>query len=126
MPRFPRLALPAGLLVGLALVPLQVMGPSLRRVPGDLVDARFNNYVLEHGYRWLTGREAQLPSPADGIYLGLLSFYEGPPKSAPAFSNALVVIDKGPVPPPEPSWQRSPGQNRLPQPPAPRTPQLQI
>lgn len=27
------------------------------RIPGDLGDARFNMFVLEHGYRWLTGQE---------------------------------------------------------------------
>jgi hypothetical protein len=32
--------------------------------PGDLGDARFNLYVLEHVYRWLTGQDASLVSPA--------------------------------------------------------------
>lgn len=26
--------------------------------PGDLADARFNNYLLEHGYRYLTGQDS--------------------------------------------------------------------
>lgn len=34
------------------------------RIPGDLGDARFNSVVLEHGFRWLTGRESSLWSPA--------------------------------------------------------------
>jgi len=32
-------------------------------VPGDLGDARFNLYVLEHVYRWLSGEEGSLLSP---------------------------------------------------------------
>jgi hypothetical protein len=28
------------------------------QIPGDLGDSRFNMYVLEHGYRWLTGLDA--------------------------------------------------------------------
>jgi hypothetical protein len=26
-------------------------------VPGNIGDARFNNYILEHGYRWLAGKD---------------------------------------------------------------------
>jgi hypothetical protein len=33
-------------------------------VPGDLGDARFNSIILEHIFRWMTGREAYLWSPA--------------------------------------------------------------
>lgn len=28
------------------------------RIPGDIGDARFNSYLLEHVYRWITGRAA--------------------------------------------------------------------
>jgi hypothetical protein len=28
------------------------------QIPGDLGDARFNMYVLEHGYRWLVHRDS--------------------------------------------------------------------
>ena len=31
------------------------MGYDFSRVPGDLGDARFNNYVLEHFYQWISG-----------------------------------------------------------------------
>lgn len=37
---------------------------SPERVPGDLGDARFNMYVLEHGFRWLKGLEGSFWSPA--------------------------------------------------------------
>ena len=35
----------------------------LDAVPGDLGDARFNIFVLEHVYRWLGGHEPSLLSP---------------------------------------------------------------
>jgi hypothetical protein len=35
----------------------------LKAIPGDLGDARFNNIVLEHLFRWFTGKEAKLWSP---------------------------------------------------------------
>jgi hypothetical protein len=44
------------LAVGLVEVPLAFTGTDLRYIPGDLIDSRFNNYILEHGYRWLTRR----------------------------------------------------------------------
>jgi hypothetical protein len=37
-----------------------VVGPSIvrGRIPGDLGDARFISYILEHFFRWITGQEA--------------------------------------------------------------------
>ncbi len=35
---------------------IRSMGASFLFVPGDLLDARFNNYVLEHVWQWLSGR----------------------------------------------------------------------
>ena len=49
--------LAAVLLGGLYLVPIRAMGPCLTENPGDLIDGRFNNYVLEHGWLVLTGRQ---------------------------------------------------------------------
>jgi hypothetical protein len=43
------------LILGLWLVVLRPMGSHLSLVPGDLGDARFNNYVLEHFFHWVTG-----------------------------------------------------------------------
>lgn len=45
-------------LVGTWSVPLAVFGPERALVPGDLGDARFNNYVLEHFHQYITGKEA--------------------------------------------------------------------
>lgn len=43
-------------LLGIALVVWPEIGQG--RLPGDVGDARFNLYVLEHGYLWLTGQVA--------------------------------------------------------------------
>ncbi len=45
------------LLWGLYSVPLRSTGPGFSHIPGDMGDARFNNFVLEHGYRYVSGRE---------------------------------------------------------------------
>ncbi|MEO8733348.1 MAG: hypothetical protein ABI373_03355, partial [Flavobacteriales bacterium] len=42
---------------GMWSVPIAVLGPQQTVIPGDLGDARFNNYVLEHFYRYATGKE---------------------------------------------------------------------
>jgi hypothetical protein len=42
--------------VGIWSVPLAIFGPDRALVPGDLGDARFNNYILEHFHRYITGR----------------------------------------------------------------------
>jgi hypothetical protein len=34
-----------------------IFGPKFDRIPGDFIDARFNNYLLEHGYRFLSGKD---------------------------------------------------------------------
>ena len=51
--------------VGLAFV----VGPSVvdGRIPGDIGDARFNSYVLEHFFRWITGHDPSFWS-ADFFY----------------------------------------------------------
>jgi hypothetical protein len=42
-------------LLGLWLVVIRPLGPHLVRIPGDLADSRFNNYILEHFFRWVSG-----------------------------------------------------------------------
>lgn len=48
----------AFLVLSLWLIVIAPMGPDLSMIPGDIGDARFNNFVLEHFYRWLIGKEA--------------------------------------------------------------------
>jgi hypothetical protein len=47
-------------LLGFWLVVVRPLGPNLSLLPGDLGDTRFNNYILEHDYRWITGQDASL------------------------------------------------------------------
>lgn len=42
-------------LLGVGLAVIKPMGLGMTLVPGNLVDNRFNNYVLEHFFRWLSG-----------------------------------------------------------------------
>jgi len=42
-------------LLGFFNYPLAILGKDLAFLPGDLGDARFINYILEHGYQYLTG-----------------------------------------------------------------------
>jgi hypothetical protein len=44
------------LILGMWLVIFRPLGPQLALIPGDLGDARFNNYILEHFYHWATGQ----------------------------------------------------------------------
>lgn len=45
-----------GLALGLTFVTFQVLKFDLSIMPGDLGDTRFNNYVLEHGHKFITGQ----------------------------------------------------------------------
>ena len=67
-------------LLGLWLVVIRPLGPCLALLPGDLGDGRFNNYLLEHFYRWLSG--------ADPNYWNATFFYPFP--NTIAFSDNLL------------------------------------
>lgn len=45
-----------GLVTGLCFMTLGATGFDLSMMPGDFGDGRFNNYILEHGHRFLTGQ----------------------------------------------------------------------
>jgi hypothetical protein len=42
-------------LLGIWYFCIRILGYNLEYIPGDLGDSRFINYLLEHGYKWLTG-----------------------------------------------------------------------
>ncbi len=48
----------SGLVAGMWFIALNAVGSDFSFFPGDLGDARFNNYLLEHAYRFFTGKEA--------------------------------------------------------------------
>ena len=45
--------------VGFFQFPLRVVGYDFSNLPGDLVDARLNQLILEHGYRYFRGDESE-------------------------------------------------------------------
>ena len=51
------------LISGIYIIIIRPLGPNLSQLPGDLVDGRFNNYILEHNFRWITGRINDLLNP---------------------------------------------------------------
>lgn len=68
------------LFAGLWLVPYRIMEPGFSMVPGDMGDARFVNYCLEHGYLYLKGDVASFWD-ADFMY---------PVKNVIAFSDNML------------------------------------
>ncbi len=70
----------ASFLIGFVNYPLQVLGTNLDYLPGDVIDNRLNNFVLEHGFRWVTGKaESFWDAP---------SYY--PRRGATAWSDAHI------------------------------------
>tara|TARA_B110001452_G_scaffold251694_1_gene240967 strand:- start:863 stop:2833 length:1971 start_codon:yes stop_codon:yes gene_type:complete len=43
------------LVIGVYLVPIGIFKSDFSKIPGDLGDARFNNYILEHGHQFIKG-----------------------------------------------------------------------
>ncbi len=46
-----------GLIIGLYFITFNIVGNNLSHFPGDLGDGRFNNYILEHGHKYISGQE---------------------------------------------------------------------
>lgn len=74
------------LIIGLIVMPIALLGWDLSFLPGDLGDTRFNIYILEHGYRFLIGKNewywnAPFMYPAHDVIsfsdnlLGVVPFY---------------------------------------------------
>src|SRR5262245_7215335 len=59
----PRLAVPGLAILGLVMSLWPVLRSGFRLMPTDPGDSRLNNYLLEHGYRWIQG-SAELWNPA--------------------------------------------------------------
>ncbi len=92
-----KLAIPLLVLLwGLYSVPLRSMGVKLSHIPGDLGDARFNNYVLEHGYRYLRGYEPSFwNAPFFYPELNTIAFSDNHIGSLPVYSAfRLAGLDR--------------------------------
>src|SRR5262249_28322940 len=74
------LVVAAAFAIGHINFPRQDLGSRFEFLPGDIADNRINNYVLEHGYRYLTGR--------DDSFWDAPMFYPVP--QATAFSDAHI------------------------------------
>jgi hypothetical protein len=76
----------AAFAIGFINFPLRVVGSQFDHLPGDALDNRLNNFILEHGYRYLRGQadsfwDAPAFYPLKGVtrwsdaHLGMLPFY---------------------------------------------------
>ena len=72
----------AAFTIGFVNFPLQVVGTDFDHLPGDTIDNRLNNFVLEHGYRYLAGK-------ADSFW-DAPSFY--PSRDSTAMSDAHIGL----------------------------------
>lgn len=82
----------AMLCVGLYLVPINIYGPAFSKVPGDLGDARFNNYILEHNYQYFTGKVASYwDAPFMYPYKNVIAFSDNLLGSAPIYAAFRIA-----------------------------------
>lgn len=73
--------------LGFWLAVVRPLGPQLTQLPGDLGDGRFNNYVLEHFYRWVSGAETDYwNAPFFAPYSDTIAFSDNLLGSAPFYA----------------------------------------
>ena len=87
------LLLPLTLLVaGLYFVPIKIFKNDFSKVPGDFGDARFNNYVLEHGHKYLIGDiDNYWDAPFMYPYTNVISFSDNLLGTMPIYSAFRVL-----------------------------------
>ncbi len=82
----------AMLCIGLYLVPLNIYGPDFSKVPGDLGDARFNNYILEHDHQYFTGIvDKYWDAPFMYPYKNVIAFSDNLLGTAPIYSAFRLI-----------------------------------
>ena len=75
------------LVYGLWSFPLATFGPERDRIPGDMGDARFNNYILEHYHAYATGRiDDYWDAPFMYPYKNVIAFSDNLLGTAPLYS----------------------------------------
>jgi len=75
------------LIVGLYLVPVKIFHPDMSRIMGDMGDARFNNYILEHGHKYLHGEIKNFwDAPIMYPYKNVIAFSDNLLGSMPVYS----------------------------------------
>lgn len=79
-------------MLGFWLAVVRPLGPQLTQLPGDLGDGRFNNYVLEHFYRWVSGAETDYWSaPFFAPYSDTIAFSDNLLGSAPFYASMRAL-----------------------------------
>jgi hypothetical protein len=74
------------------LIVIKPMGAGFEMLPGDLGDARLNNYILEHFYRWVVGLDESFWSAAFYYpYELTIGFSENFLGSAPLYASLRVI-----------------------------------
>lgn len=80
------------LLCGLYLVPISIFELDFSKIPGDFGDARFNNYILEHGYKFITGRvNSYWDAPFMFPYKSSISFSDNLLGTVPIYSIYRIL-----------------------------------
>lgn len=84
------------LILGLYIVPLGIFEMDFSTIPGDLGDARFNNYILEHGFQYFTGKlDSYWTAPFMFPYQNNIAFSDNLLGSLPLYIIArLAGFDK--------------------------------
>ncbi|MFA6993400.1 MAG: hypothetical protein WC268_02265 [Patescibacteria group bacterium] len=81
-----------GLSLGLYFITLNITGTSFSYFPGDLGDARFNMYVLEHAHKFLTGQAESLwNAPFIFPEADIISYSDNLVGSAPLYSIFRII-----------------------------------
>jgi len=80
------------LLAGLYFVPLKIFEQDFSKIPGDLGDARFNNYILEHGHQFLTGKvDKYWDAPFMYPYKNVIAFSDNLLGTMPVYSIFRIL-----------------------------------
>lgn len=80
------------LIVGLYFGILKIYGTDFSKVPGDLGDARFNNYVLEHNYLYFIGKANKYwDAPFMYPYKNVIAFSDNLLGTAPIYSIFRIL-----------------------------------
>ncbi len=84
------------LLIGLYSFPVAIMENDLSAIPGDYGDARFNNYILEHGHKYITGETKEFwNAPFMYPFKNVIAFSDNLLGSMPIYSIYRTIgIDR--------------------------------
>lgn len=80
------------LALGLYLMPIRIFQPDFSKIPGDFGDARFNNYILEHGHLFITGKvDKYWDAPFMYPYPNVIAFSDNLLGTVPIYSTFRLL-----------------------------------